>query len=109
MCFGAALVAGYTAVTTLAHKLPLGVTDTPFHVTGPVALAGMALLYVGLAALQRCPHRFATWRRWSYAGFYVDEFYTRFALRVWPARWAPHEAAHAPRPAASSTPGLTER
>ncbi|WP_414144432.1 NADH-quinone oxidoreductase subunit L [Burkholderia territorii] len=109
LCFGAALIAGYTAVATLAHHLPLGVADAPFHVAGPVALAGMALLYVGLAALQGCPHRFATWRRWSYAGFYVDEFYTRFALRVWPARWAPHDAAHAPRPGAVTSPGLTER
>uniref|UniRef100_UPI00358DB448 NADH-quinone oxidoreductase subunit L n=2 Tax=Burkholderia thailandensis TaxID=57975 RepID=UPI00358DB448 len=107
--FGAGLVAAFTAVATLAHTLPLGVTDTPFHVAGPVALAGMALLYLGLATLQRCPQRFPTWRRWSYAGFYVDEFYTRLALRVWPARWAPHDAIPAPRPAASRTPGLTER
>jgi NAD(P)H-quinone oxidoreductase subunit 5 len=32
-------------------------------------------------------------RRWSYAGFYVDEIYTRAALRLWPARWGgPHRA-----------------
>ncbi|MGU7816826.1 NADH-quinone oxidoreductase subunit L [Burkholderia sp. AW49-1] len=109
MFFGTALVAVYTAVAALAHKLPFGVTDTPFRVAGPVALAGMALLYVGLATLQCRPQRFATWRRWSYAGFYVDEFYTRLALRVWPARWAPHDAIHAPRPSPGRTPGLTEQ
>ncbi|MCM2545358.1 NADH-quinone oxidoreductase subunit L [Burkholderia glumae] len=107
--FGAGLVAVFTAAATLAHKLPLGVTDTPFRIAGPVALAGIALLYLGLATLQRSPQRFPTWWRWSYAGFYVDEFYTRFALRVWPARWAPRDAARGPRPAAGASPVLTEQ
>ena len=42
------------------------------------------------------------WRRWSYAGFYVDEVYTRLALQLWPARWAPEAfKATGPRPAAA--------
>jgi len=41
--------------------------------------------------LQVRPQALSVWRRWSYAGFYVDEFYTRLALRLWPGRWAPSQ------------------
>ena len=54
----------------------------------------MAALYGCLAVLQWRPQALSTWRRWSYAGFYVDETFTRLALRLWPARWAPE----GPRP-----------
>lgn len=106
---GAALVALLTACTALAHMLPLGVADMPLHAAGPVALAGMALLYLGLAMLQWCPERFAGLRRWSYAGFYVDEFYTRLALRLWPARWTPDGAIHPPHAASGRVPVVTDQ
>lgn len=109
LLFGAGLVAVLTTVATLAHALPLGVADTPFHAAGLVALAGMALLHLGLATLQWSPERFATWRRWSYAGFYVDEFYTRLALRLWPARWTPGDTSHTPQRAAGAMPAVTEK
>ena len=109
LLFGAGLVTVLTVVATLAHALPLGVADTPFHAAGFVALAGMALLHLGLATLQCSPERFATWRRWSYAGFYVDEFYTRLALRLWPARWTPGDAIHTPQKATGTTPAVTEK
>ena len=51
-----------------------------------------AALYLCLAILQARPQSLAVWRRWSYAGFYVDEFYTRLALRLWPAAWLPAPA-----------------
>ena len=59
-----------------------------------IAVNGLALgaLYACLAVMQVRPQALATWRRWSYAGFYVDEYATRAALRWWPARWMP--AAH---------------
>ena len=68
-----------------------------------VALAGMAALYLCLVAMQVRPQALATWRRWSYAGFYVDEFYTRLTLRLWPARWtaAPAHTGH-PLPLATA-------
>jgi NAD(P)H-quinone oxidoreductase subunit 5 len=101
---GFALVAGLSAVAAVAHALPLDLADAPFEAAGWVALAGMALLYLTLASLQWRPGRLATWRRWSYAGFYVDEFHTRLALVLWPTDWtrsgAPHPA-HWTRPAAA--------
>lgn len=96
MLFGTGLVALLTTVAALAHRLPLGISDAPFHAAGLVALAGLALLYLGLAILQWRPQHFATWRRWSYAGFYIDEFYTRLALRFWPARWTPGDTISMP-------------
>ena len=71
----------------IGHALPLGVSDAPGGAAGVVALAGMAALYVCVAMLHARPAALATWRRWSYAGFYVDEYATRAALGLWPARW----------------------
>ncbi|WP_297908138.1 NADH-quinone oxidoreductase subunit L [Thiomonas sp.] len=90
---GIALVAALVAAATVAHLLPLGTRDVPWQAAGPVAWLGMAGLYLMLAALQLAPRHLETVRRWSYAGFYVDEIYTRAALRLWPARWGgPHRA-----------------
>ena len=97
---GLLLVAGLTAAVLLAHALPLGLRDAPHHLFGLVALAGMAALYLCLALLQLRPRALSRWRRWSYAGFYVDEAYTRLALQLWPARWTP-ETHHDPKAAAS--------
>jgi NAD(P)H-quinone oxidoreductase subunit 5 len=87
--FGLLMVAGFTGIALLAHALPLGIEDAPHVNLGLVALAGMAALYICLALLQLRPQALSTWRRWSYAGFYVDEAYTRLALRLWPVRWMP--------------------
>ncbi len=84
---GLALLAALGTAATLAHRLALGAQDLPWRGAGPLALLGMACLYVALAALQIAPRRLDALRRWSYAGFYVDEIYTRVALRLWPARW----------------------
>ncbi|MBN8443432.1 MAG: NADH-quinone oxidoreductase subunit L [Thauera sp.] len=84
---GLAMVAGLTAAATLAHALPFGVTDAPEHLAGIATLVGMAAMYLFLVTLQLRPQGLAAWRRWSYAGFYIDEFYTRLALRLWPTRW----------------------
>jgi NAD(P)H-quinone oxidoreductase subunit 5 len=84
---GAVLVAMLTALAGLAHALPLGAQDSPNHAAGPLAFAVMGAVYLCLVSLHVRAHALAAWRRWSYAGFYVDEFYTRLALRLWPARW----------------------
>lgn len=86
---GLVMVALLGAAAIAGHALPFGVHDAPDANAGPVALAAMALLYAGLALLQARPQALAGWRRWSYAGFYVDEYATRAALRLWPARWTP--------------------
>lgn len=89
---GAAMVVTLVLAALVGHSLPFGVNDAPYAAAGPVALAGMALLYLSLALLHASPAGLATWRRWSYAGFYVDEYATRAALRLWPARWTPATA-----------------
>jgi NAD(P)H-quinone oxidoreductase subunit 5 len=84
---GAGMVTALVVAALVGHALPFGVSDTPHGPAGLVALAGMAVLYVCLALLHARPAALAGWRRWSYAGFYIDEFATRATLRLWPARW----------------------
>ena len=99
---GVLMVVGLTGAALVAHALPFGLHDAPDDALGLVALLGMVALYLCLVTLQRQPQTLRTWRRWSYAGFYVDEAYTRLALQLWPTRWtvAPFESA-AQRPAAA--------
>ena len=78
------MIAGLTFAAMLGHALPLGIQDSPHFGLGLLALAGMAALYVGQATLQHQPQYVSRWRCLSYAGFYVDEAYTRLALRYWP-------------------------
>lgn len=95
---GLALVAGLTVLASLAHALPLGAGDASGGAEGLglLALAGMAWLYLCLALMQWQPGTLENWRRWSYAGFYVDEFYTRVALRLAPGAWAASSLPPAP-------------
>ena len=86
---GVLMITGLTAAALSAHALPLNIHDVPNRTFGTVSLLGMALLYLWMVVLQLRPQSLNTWRRWSYAGFYVDEVYTRLALRLWPGRWTP--------------------
>lgn len=88
LLFGLAAVVGLTLAAMAAHRLPFGLQDAPDHQLGGIALTGMALLYLFQVLLQKRPRALSRWRRWSYAGFYLDEAYTRLALFLWPARWA---------------------
>jgi NAD(P)H-quinone oxidoreductase subunit 5 len=87
--WGLLLAGALTAAALGVHALPLGIKDAPHHGLGVIALVGLAGLYLCLALLQWRPHRLEAFRRWSYAGFYVDEAYTRLALTVWQTRWVP--------------------
>ena len=87
--FGLSLVTGLTIAAMAGHALPLGIHDAPQHQLGMITLAGMMAMYLCQALLQHRPTWLERWRRWSYAGFYVDEAYTRLALRLWPTVWAP--------------------
>jgi NAD(P)H-quinone oxidoreductase subunit 5 len=91
---GATLAAALTLLATVAHALPLGLADAPHDAAGWLVALAMGLMYAALVVLQRWPQRLSVLRRWSYAGFYVDEVYTRVTLSLWPARWA---ARHADR------------
>lgn len=93
---GFAMVTVLATAASLAHVLPFGLRDAPIDLLGVVSLAGMIVLYLFLASLQAKPHAFETWRRWAYAGFYIDEIYTRLALRFGRPRWMPKP--HAPSP-----------
>jgi NAD(P)H-quinone oxidoreductase subunit 5 len=87
---GALMVTVLTLAALGVHALPLGVPQTPVHDgLGLVALLGMGTLYAGLMLLQVRPAWLTGAWRWSYAGFYLDEAYTRLALRCGRARWAP--------------------
>lgn len=96
---GIAMVAALTLAALLAHTLPFGVTSAAKHAPGLVALVGMALLYLGLATLQSKPGAWSRWRRWAYAGFYVDELFTRLAFKLSAVKMRPaanNTAAHKP-------------
>ncbi|MBC7379059.1 MAG: NADH-quinone oxidoreductase subunit L [Burkholderiaceae bacterium] len=100
--FALLMVVGLTVAAAAAHLLPLGLHDAPHRGLGLIALTGMAALYFFQALLQGRPQLLAQWRRWSYAGFYLDEAYTRLALQIWPARWTPRASTQvAPKSATS--------
>ena len=84
---GLSIVLALTGATVLGHTLPLGLSDSPNHPAGIFALLGMATLYLCLITLQMRPYALTGLRRWSYAGFYIDELVTRLALALWPTRW----------------------
>jgi NAD(P)H-quinone oxidoreductase subunit 5 len=89
MLLGFLATIGLTLVAMVAHMLPLRLHDAPDHQLGVIALTGMATLYLCQVLLQKQPQLLSRWHRWSYAGFYLDEAYTRLALNLWPAKWAP--------------------
>ncbi len=85
---GASLMLLLTMLASFAHHLPWGLTDSPDNPGGMFALFILTLLYLCLVIVQWQPRLLESFRRWSYAGFYVDEMYTRLALKVWPGQWA---------------------
>ena len=76
-----------TLAACIVDRAPIGVGETPLAGAGIVALAGMAVIYLGMAAFQLWPYSLVTLRRWVYAGFYMDEGYTHWVLRLCPTRW----------------------
>ncbi len=95
---GLVLATALTAAAMLTHGLPWGLSDAPADAPGLLALASLALLYALQAMLLLRPAALPRLRRWAYAGFYLDERFTRLTLRCWPARWVP------PPPASVSGP-----
>jgi len=84
---GAGIIATLTLLASILHQLPFGTNDMADSQTGLFALFGMTLMYLMLVALQLYPSRMSVFQRWSYAGFYVDEAYTRMTLKLWPIDW----------------------
>jgi NAD(P)H-quinone oxidoreductase subunit 5 len=94
LLFGLLAVVGLTMASMASHMLPLGLLDAPDHRLGVIALVGMAALHLCQVLLQKQPQLLSRCRRWSYAGFYLDEAYTRLALLLWPTHWAPATSLH---------------
>ena len=94
LVFGLMAVLGLTMAAMVAHVLPLGLHDAPDSHLGVIALWGMGTLYVFQVLLQKQAQLLFRWRRWSYAGFYLDEAYTRLALLLWPVAWAPASSSY---------------
>ena len=89
------LTTGLTAAAVLlhgvVHALPMRLSEAPHDTLGGLAVAGMALLYAAQAVLWRRPDALPALHRWAYAGFYLDAFFTRLALRGGDAPWRPVE------------------
>jgi NAD(P)H-quinone oxidoreductase subunit 5 len=83
---GIGMVALLTGLFVVGHSLPLGTFSFPHTIAGQGALVAMLSVYVCTVLLQ-LPGS-SRWleplRRRSYAGFYLDEAYTRLVLRLWP-------------------------
>ncbi len=92
-----------TVAACIVDRAPIGAGETPLAGAGIVALVGMAVMYLEMAAFQLWPHALVTLRRWVYAGFYMDEGYTHWVLRLWPTRWTGAETRHAGSPVPTST------
>lgn len=90
---GAVMIAVLTLLAVMLHQLPFGTSDMADAQTGIFALVGMLLMYATLVMLQLYPERLTVFQRWSYAGFYVDEAYTRLTLKLWPINWASAQAS----------------
>lgn len=94
---GAALgmVVALTVAACIVDRAPVGAGEAPLTAAGGVALAGMALMYFGMVAFQLWPRSavMVGLRRWVYAGFYMDEIYTRWVLHFWPVAWAQADAS----------------
>lgn len=82
-------IAGLMGAAIVLHLLPTGIADHADTGGGIAALLGMTAMHCALVALQTSPHALASLRRACYAGLYLDEFYTRLALRSWPTKWTP--------------------
>jgi len=95
---GLGMAASLTLAALLVEHAPVGADNDPLAPAGIVALVGMGAMYFGMMAFQLWPRSVVTLRRWVYAGFYMDEGYTHWVLRLWPVRWAGagHEARGRP-------------
>jgi NAD(P)H-quinone oxidoreductase subunit 5 len=82
-------VVALTLLAKLSHSVPFGVQDAveASAARGLLGLVSMVTVYSVLVLLLLRPGKITTLRRWSYAGFYVDEAFTRIALRFVNAGW----------------------
>ena len=89
-----------TTLVDLIHQIPLGIANRPYDPAGILTIVTLGALYLSLVIIQHRPEKIASLRRWSYAGYYLDEIYTRVALWIWPRNWSSKPIT---RPAPSET------
>jgi NAD(P)H-quinone oxidoreductase subunit 5 len=105
VCVSLIVLSGLAWAAFLIHALPLGLMDSPGWLAGMLAAVAFGLLYLLLAWIQFHPESLAGWRRRAYAGFYLDEFFTRLTLRFAAARWMPSSPSTAPPVRAQESAG----
>lgn len=77
-----------TIAALIIDHAPVGADNDPLPAAGVVALIGMAVMYLEMVAFQLFPRAVVELRRWVYAGFYMDEGYTHWVLKLFPVSWA---------------------
>lgn len=103
---GAIAVTGLTGLALTWHALPILPAAAPAAaLQGPggiLLVAGFAAGYVVVAALNRADasRRLPALYRMAYAGFYLDEVFTRLTVAVWPPKLPRNR-----RPGLSAGPG----
>lgn len=83
---GSGLILGLVVLAHLGEWTieQLALIDHPRSKIGWAAAAIMVVAYLLVARIQAHPRTTRHWWRWSYAGFYLDERFTRLALWLWP-------------------------
>jgi NAD(P)H-quinone oxidoreductase subunit 5 len=76
----------FTVVLITLHHLPLGIHNDPRFGLGVVTMLAMFLLYLFQVNWSLNPKGLGGWHRWSYAGFFLDESFTRLALILFPEK-----------------------
>lgn len=92
---GSLLTGLLTLVSAGFHHIPLGTIDQPRGEYAGAVVVAMGALYLFSVLIHTVPQRLNRLHRWIYAGLYLDAFYTRCVLRLWPVSWG--KSTHANR------------
>lgn len=90
MVRGVGIVSLLTLMLALTHLLPLHLIDRPLDTASPWVIGGMGLFYILLVMYQLEPKHLERVRRLAYAGFYLDEIFTKLTLKYWPVSIRPN-------------------
>jgi NAD(P)H-quinone oxidoreductase subunit 5 len=87
MGFGFFTIIGLGFLATFLQVIDFGTNDINHELGLVIVSVVMSIMYILIALIQRCSENLALLQRWSYAGFYLDEIYTRLTLKIWPVDW----------------------
>jgi NAD(P)H-quinone oxidoreductase subunit 5 len=83
-----------STILWILHQLPLQIVDSPHDGLGLITLSGFIAHYVISTYIEYAPQRLSVVHRICFAGFYIDEIYTRLTLRYWPQKLRSMRATH---------------